>query len=160
MREIEQLAESLRSGVFGTLVQRLPAAAFVIDDQLLLLAVEGGVLKRVSFDAQKAIGRNVIEVISRLQRADLLKELLLSALGGNSVRRLLTGFGGSFDFFVEPLRSAGGEVIGAIGLAFDVTEEQKIQRALRHNEQFLNRAQRLASLGNWVYDIRKKQITM
>ncbi|WP_081662720.1 PAS domain-containing protein [Thermithiobacillus tepidarius DSM 3134] len=48
---------------------------------------------------------------------------------------------------------ASGELAGYIGTIIDVTEHRRIERALRKSEERLNRAQKIAQLGSWDWDI-------
>jgi len=47
-----------------------------------------------------------------------------------------------------------------LGMAHDVTEQLRAQKALAQREADLNRAQKVAHIGSWRYDIRSKAVTI
>ena len=52
-----------------------------------------------------------------------------------------------------PYRDAKGTVIGVIGIARDVTEDQRAQRTLRESQALLDMAGRIAKVGGWTLDV-------
>lgn len=72
------------------------------------------------------------------------------AIVGGEVRR--------FDNYKAPLLGDGGEVIGMLGVARDVTDRIRMESDLKRNEARLQEAQRLAKLGNWELDLRSNTI--
>jgi signal transduction histidine kinase len=67
-------------------------------------------------------------------------ELHRQALGGETASDDLAWRGRDFHVRVEPLRSDGGEIVGSVGIALDVTEQ-------RRREASYPETQRLESLG-------------
>ncbi|HEY5683623.1 MAG TPA: EAL domain-containing protein [Sulfuricaulis sp.] len=57
-----------------------------------------------------------------------------------------------------PLYDADGGLQGAIVVNQDVTQMQQTQKALRENEDFLDRSQRVASVGSWEWDVVTQQV--
>jgi diguanylate cyclase (GGDEF)-like protein/PAS domain S-box-containing protein len=158
--ELRSFADTLGSGVFGTLLSRLPAISFIVDDEMFLVAVEGAALQHVAIDWRNLVGRNLILALSAVQNTAQLEAMLEDALAGQAVSRSLSGFGRDYEFLIEPARGTNGRIIGALGLALDVTEQRSIRLAMRRNEATLARTQRLAQVGSWHYDVKKKHFTV
>jgi diguanylate cyclase (GGDEF)-like protein/PAS domain S-box-containing protein len=61
--------------------------------------------------------------------------------------------------FIEPQRNAIGEITGALGFAFDATDEQRMLSTLRRSEETLALAQTAANLGSWTHDLDSGEAT-
>ena len=46
-----------------------------------------------------------------------------------------------------------GRIIGAITVNQDITERKKIEKAIKESEQALAEAQRIARMGNWIWEV-------
>ncbi len=46
-----------------------------------------------------------------------------------------------------------GDIVGTFGIARDITESQRAEEALRESEDRLRKAQEVAKIGSWEYDI-------
>ncbi|MBF0170751.1 MAG: EAL domain-containing protein, partial [Nitrospinae bacterium] len=54
---------------------------------------------------------------------------------------------------VTPLRDERGDIVGYMGVAFDITGQKEDERALRRSEEALALAQRIVSMGSWDWNI-------
>jgi len=52
-----------------------------------------------------------------------------------------------------------GDVVEVFGTVLDVTERKRVEAALRHSEANLARAQKIAKLGHWEYDLASQTCT-
>ncbi|MDH5512040.1 MAG: EAL domain-containing protein, partial [Gammaproteobacteria bacterium] len=57
-----------------------------------------------------------------------------------------------------PIYDADGELEGAIVLNQDITQMIRTQKALKENEEFLDRSQRVADVGSWEWDVVTNQV--
>ena len=53
-----------------------------------------------------------------------------------------------------PINGPGGEIIGVLGIAPDITEYMRASERLRENEESLRQAQKIGGLGSYTLDIR------
>ncbi len=60
---------------------------------------------------------------------------------------------------VSAIKQLTGEIEGFLGVARDITEVKKAQQDLSHSEEMLNRAQSLAKVGSWEFDLRTHELT-
>ena len=60
---------------------------------------------------------------------------------------------------ILPLRSDEGEIINYVAIEEDITQQRQLQEALRRKQQSLAKAQSMAHVGNWDWDIASDQIS-
>ncbi len=60
---------------------------------------------------------------------------------------------------VALLRDAAGAIIGSLAIVEDITERKRIEDELRISEARLAESQRIAGLGNWVWDITTNELS-
>ena len=67
--------------------------------------------------------------------------------------------GSSFavEYFSSPVRQ-DDTIVGAVVVFADITERKRVEQTLRQNEESLARAQQIAHLGNWDWDIRRNTL--
>ena len=58
----------------------------------------------------------------------------------------------------SPIRSNGGPILGAVLVFRDVSESYAVREALRKSEAQLARAQRIAGLGSWEFDLDANRV--
>lgn len=76
------------------------------------------------------------------------------ALSGDSVSTEIDWLGRTFDMHIEPLHSADGQIIGTIGVAFDVTERRHSQESLRLSEERFQLLGRATNDVVWDWDLQ------
>ncbi len=52
-----------------------------------------------------------------------------------------------------------GQILGAVASFLDITERQRAEAALRHSEDSLKEAQRIAHIGSWDLDLKRNVLT-
>ncbi len=130
------------------LASRMPAILWAADTQLRCTAIQGAALPALDSRPETLTGRWL---------ADIFGSPDPSYPPMVAHRRALAGETGSFDadwgsrtfqVRVEPLREQGGAITGVLGLAFDVTERTRAEKALLEARGSLERrvAERTAGL--------------
>lgn len=59
---------------------------------------------------------------------------------------------------VTTMRAPGGEVIGYLGIAEDITDRRQAEQDLKLGREQLQEAQRIAGMGNWTLDLQKHHL--
>jgi PAS domain S-box-containing protein len=125
----------------------LPAIIWTTDRDLHVTSAIGAGLEGLGLDAARVVGRPLRRLLATEDPRDALVE---------AHRRALAGEGGGLDWTarervwhcrVEPLRDAGGSAVGAIGIALDITERARLEKAVLDREAHVVQSDRLASLG-------------
>lgn len=112
-----------------TLFDQLPAAIWTSDRDLRLVSLKGAA-SRVGVFAN-LIGKKPSEVTPRNEASEAAH---LQAIQGTPATYERTFQGRELQCHVEPLRDRGGNITGVIGVALDITDIKKAQRALQDNE--------------------------
>ncbi len=110
------------------LAEQLPAILWTTDEQLRLTSMRGRELSILQMSANTAIGQTVDELFAQSRPAQGASELHRRALLGDSTSLDLEWHHRWYHAHVEPLRDSVGDVVGTIGVALDVTGEQKLRR--------------------------------
>ncbi|HET9015998.1 MAG TPA: EAL domain-containing protein [Thermomicrobiaceae bacterium] len=122
VRAAEALAE--REARLRMLLAQVPAALWTTDRDLVVTSVTGAGLGVLYHRPEELVGRRL--------PADLHGSLLdahhAAVTQARSVQQPVTLRGAALQVVVEPLRGADGAVIGAIGMALDVTEHEQAWR--------------------------------
>ncbi|HVZ73535.1 MAG TPA: ATP-binding protein [Polyangia bacterium] len=126
---------------------QLPSILWTTDRELRATSAIGAGLDALGIDAQRVVGQRLQKVLGVESEDDAMLTAHRSAIAGT---------GGMFDWtsaekvwqcWVEPLLDPGGGIVGAIGIALDITERARLQKAVRDREAHDVQADRLASLG-------------
>src|SRR5262249_42330206 len=91
-------------------------------------ATSGVALRRLGLQPQDAIGRTVAEYFGSDDPQLTPVMAHRQALAGAPQDYELTWLGRHFLNHVEPLREPGGDIVGVIGVAHDVTERRRAER--------------------------------
>ncbi|WP_051340469.1 sensor histidine kinase [Azospirillum halopraeferens] len=112
------------------LVDAMPAILWSVDCDLRITAVRGGGLGMLDLDPAALIGRTLFERFETTDDSFPPIAAVRRALGGESVRFEIDRHGCVFETRVEPMRRDDGTVIGAVGLAVDITRRRQSESAL------------------------------
>jgi signal transduction histidine kinase len=121
-----------RERTLRLLFEQIPAIVWTIDRRLIVTSSRGGnpLLPR-------GVGRSLAEL--GFTPDSLAMHAVHKALAGESGNYELEYSGTVFANRVEPLRDENGEISGAIGVAFDITERSRALEELRASREELRR---------------------
>jgi PAS domain S-box-containing protein len=121
--------------------------------------------KMVGWSAEELIGATPPFVYWATEHIDKTLEILQAAMKSEMPPegveiRLRRKSGERFDalLLVSPLKDRNDNVIGWVGSVGDITARKKAEEALRKSEARLAEAQRIASLGNWDWNIQTNEL--
>ncbi len=119
----------------GFLLRQIPGNSWVTDNQLRITMFTGDNLETLGFEADKIIGKTIYELYPSRGPNSLPITMLEKALQGQSVNFTFGYLRYDFDCHVEPFRDEMGNIIGTLGLAFDITERTRAIQALAESEE-------------------------
>ena len=120
----------------GRLVDQLPVVLWSTDRDLRLLSRRGGGLTLFGV----APGPTQIPRIGEMAEGEQVTIIVAAheaALRGAATSYEVTVRGRTLSALVEPHRDADGQIIGVVGMAFDVTDRRRAEDALRDSESRL-----------------------
>jgi PAS domain S-box-containing protein len=109
-----------------------PLVIWAIDQQGILTFSDGKGLEKIGFTPGSAVGRSVFELYAdNGPIIDITKRVLAGEFVSDTIR-FRDVF---FEVRYQPVVGAGDRLIGAIGVAIDVTEQTAAEEALRKSEE-------------------------
>jgi len=104
-------------------VDAMPTILWTTDRDLRITSIQGAALAAMDGVAERAVGSSISEFTTG---GDM--PLSSKALEGEAVSATAEWGGFAFDVHIEPVRAAGGEIIGTIGIALDITERRRLEQ--------------------------------
>ena len=139
-------------------VRNAPVALVATDTDGTYTVLDGKGLQAAGLRPGELVGQSIHErmadrpEIIELWRRALAGEELSAEVWGSGRRRVYEGH-------FSPIRDAQGAVTGAIAVRVDVTAERAAREALRETAASLARAQRMAHVGHWEWDLASDTLT-
>jgi PAS domain S-box-containing protein len=116
------------------LIDQIPAVVWTADRQLRVSSVAGSGLRRVRLPQSAIVGRTVEEIFGTGDPELPSVKAHRHALAGAASTVEFTWAGQVWRIAVEPLRDAGGAVVGVVGVGSNLTSERTTERALADSE--------------------------
>ncbi len=115
------------------LLEQLPALLWVADTNLTITFVQGRILRTLGLTAEGVIGTTVPEYFP-LEPTGTPFATHLRALQGDPGSYIATFKELTLRAYVEPLRNPNGAITGCIGIALDITEQNRLEE---HRERLI-----------------------
>ncbi len=131
-------------------VTNAPIILFALDRSGVFILSEGRGLERLGLEPGQAVGSSVFDLFADVPDA---LAAIREALGGRPMTVDVHARGSWFETTFLPVVEADGSVGGVMGVATDVTEARRIRSELSESEERLARAQAIAQLGSWEWNI-------
>jgi PAS domain S-box-containing protein len=128
----------------STIASTMPIILFVQDRDSVITFIQGKGLDLLGLKATEIIGKRIPEVFPSVPELD---EDSRRALSGEEFITTVKIDGIIFESCYSPVRDNDGEVIGVIGVAFDVTVREKARDQLDKYRREIEKNARLAEIG-------------
>ena len=153
-------ANSLRLYARGLrlLFRQTPGALWTIDRQLRLTAVVGREAGVLGTGTERLVGTTIPAFLERDDPSDPAIAHHLAALAGCSASFRYKLKGNVYEVRIEPLQDTESQVVGAIGVALNVSDEQRAEDELARSQARLMEAQALAHVGSWEWTMRENRV--
>jgi PAS domain S-box-containing protein len=136
-----------------TFLENMTDAAYIADDQGNVLWVNPAAEQVTGLPPEEIIGKPFLPLFVEADHASLI-DVYKKTLAGESLENTLTFKSDATCHFTSlPKRNSQGDIIGTFGIARDISERLAAEKALRTSEARLKKAQAMAKVGNWEYDI-------
>ena len=132
-------------------LDHLPSITWTVGHDLRYTSLGGSATRLLPRERQAQLG-DPLEKIVLPEEVELHRRVL----AGEPVREDRTIDGRTWDIRIEPIRSAVDEVVGAAGVAFDVTNERLAFEEVRQSEQLHRLIVENADQGIWAIDANEK----
>ena len=129
---------------------QIPARATATDRELRVVWDAGAGFP----GSPSAVGKTVPELFADSPDRERVLEGCRKALAGESCKLQIDNGEVAAQLQLGPIRDLAGNVIGVTGVAFDVTERARAERALREAERIILAAQRVGKVRAWEEDLR------
>ena len=137
---------------YRLILRQVPAVVWAVDVSLRVTLLLGAALKSMGLTSGDVLGRSLYEFLKTEDEDHLVIRAHRRALAGESTNWEVVVLGRLFESHAEPLRNAAGQIVGVVGVAWDITERRAATEALRDsNERFFTVA-RQAPVGIFLCD--------
>lgn len=153
-RQVAMLAQSLESSI----------------DMIVITDIEGKItyvnsagIRQTGYSQDELMGQPVSIIQSPNNPGgrgeEIFRKTLEGGWFGETINRRKDGSEFPVLLTTSPVKDAEGNIIALIGIARDITDMEKVEEALRKSEASLRKAQQIASLGNWDWDIVRNELS-
>jgi len=139
-------------------LDNLSDIAYRADDKGNLIWVNSSANRIIGFSPEEIIGKPFLPMFIETDHTSLI-EVYKRTLMGESLDKTLTFISGITCHVTSlPNRNDKGDIIGTFGVARDITDRLNTEKALQISEDRLKKAQTVAKIGNWEYDVSTGQV--
>jgi len=117
------------------LVEQLPAVLWTVGKDLCFTSALGAGLTRLGLKPNQIVGVSLFDYFETPDPAFLPIAAHRRAIAGEPTTFHVEWKGGSYTCHVEPLRTAEGELQGAICMALDITDRKQLEEQLRQAQK-------------------------
>jgi len=135
-----------------------PITIFAMDDQGIFTLSEGKGLERVGLKPGENVGSSAFDLYGSIPFVEVSgnvitgKDVIRRVLAGKTVNAVDEVRGVYFDNFIGPIRDATGRVIGVVGVATDITERKRVEKAFLESEERFRELFETMTSGATVYE--------
>jgi PAS domain S-box-containing protein len=139
------------------LLEQLPVTVWATDRDLRITHSVGAGLTAIGLQPHQLVGQTLFQYFQTDDPDFWFIRHTRQALAGVSIRLESEWLGRHYQTRIEPLRKQN-QIIGAVGVATDITELQKTQESLRHSEERFRQVAENIQEVIWMTDFRSRQV--
>src|SRR5712671_5702335 len=128
-----------------TVISGASIILFAVDTDGIYTLSEGRGLEALGRRPGQVVGESIYEVY---RDTPAVSACIRRGLSGETVTESVDIGAISFEVSAGPMRGTDGSILGVIGVATDITERRRAERALSESEEKLRHAQRLEAIGS------------
>jgi len=117
------------------ILNKIPIVFWIVDKNLIFTSSFGGGLKELGLKENEVVGKSLFEFFQTNDKSYLPISAHLKALTGEKCEFTHRFKDLTFKSFVGPIYNELNEIIGVIGFATNITEQQKIYEELKTSEE-------------------------
>lgn len=145
-----------------SLLQNLPQKIFLKDKNSVYILCNESFARDLNIEPDDIVGKTDYDLYPKYladKYRDDDKRIMVSGLTEDLEERYFQeGKETVVQTVKSPVRNENSNIVGVLGIFWEITERKKIEEALRKSQRLLAEAQRIANLGSWEWDIRNNQI--
>lgn len=138
-----------------------PAGIVLIDKKGMIRDVNEAFYKNLGYKKDELLLRNIMTFIPKDKLAEM-ESNICRLLDGHKLLHESKYIRKDGSICEQELRETTihlpDDEVGILSVANDITERKKAEKALRESEESLNRAQEIANMGSWEYDIKNNRM--
>jgi PAS domain S-box-containing protein len=134
----------------------LPVIVFTVDTKGLFTMSEGKGLAAIGLQPGQVVGMSAWELYADFEA---VLQGIQRALTGETLTLEIAVAGQVLDSYFTPLYDETETVSGVLGVAYNVTERNQAENALRESQRLLEDAQRIGRIGAWSFDLVSQELT-
>ena len=160
--ELRKAEDALRQSEtqLRLIVEQMPAVLWTTDTELRFTSSLGLGLTALNLESNQAVGMNLFEYFQTEDSQFLPIAMHIRTLRGESVSYETEWEGTLYASHLEPLHDEGGNIVGTVGVALDVTERKRADEELRESEAKYRDLFEAAPLGIFEGDLSKVHIAL
>lgn len=144
-------------------VEQSPALILITDVRGRIEYVNPKFEQITGYSADEVVGQNPRILKSGAATRECYAEMWSALQAGNEWRGEFQNRKKSGELYwesasISPIRDAAGNITHFVAVKEDITQRKAAEHALRESEAMLARAQQLANLGSWEWDVRTGEL--